>query len=67
MCRDRSGGHQNQQSKEHETLKLTPAGPHASDSQLLIDYLYSGLLVGTLQLSLGVHFSKTTCWTASQA
>jgi hypothetical protein len=48
-------------------LKLTPASPHASDSQLLIDYLYSGLLVGTLQLSLGVHFSKTTCWTASQA
>jgi hypothetical protein len=53
------GSHRNQQGEEEKALVLTSASLRACDPQLLIDDFHSGLLEGTLHVSLRTHFSKT--------
>ena len=53
------GSHRNQQGEEEKALVLTSASLRACYSQLLIDDFDSGLLEGTLCVSLSTQFGKT--------
>jgi hypothetical protein len=53
------GSHRNQQGEEEKALVLTSASFRACYSQLLIDDFDSGLLEGTLYVSLSMQFSNT--------